>query len=74
MTALGTTQPTNMYMYDVDTAIQTWATLVRDEYSKGKDVGPLSKNSLVTLHLSPATRILNENPGTLSTPPTLLHD
>ena len=63
-----------MYMYDVDTAIQTWATLVGDEYSKGKDVGPLSKNSLVTLHLSPATRILNENPGALSTPPTLLHD
>ena len=74
MTALGTTQPTNMYMYDVDTAIQTRATLIGDVYSKGKDVGPLSKNSLVTLHLSPATRILNENPGTLSTPPTLLHD
>ena len=27
------------------------------------DVEPLSKYSPVTLHLSPATRILNENPG-----------
>ena len=63
-----------MYMYDVDTAIQTWATLVGDEYSKGKDVGPLSKNSLVTLHLSPVTRIRNENLVTLTTPPALLHD
>lgn len=71
MTALGTTQPTNMYMYGVDTAIQTRATLVGDEYSKGTDVDPLSKNSLVTCHLSPAT---NENPVTLTTPPTLLHD
>ena len=74
MTALGTTQPTNMYMYNVDTAIQTRATLMGDEYSKGKDVDPLSKNSLVTLHLSPATRICNEHLVTLTTPPTLIHD
>ena len=74
MTALGITQPTNMYLYGVDTAIKTQATLVGDEYSKGTDVDPLSKNSLVTLHLSPATGILNENPGTLTTLPTLLHD
>ena len=63
-----------MYMYGVDTAIQTRATLVGDEYSKGADVDPLPKHSLVTLHLSPATRIRNENPVTLTTPPTLLHD
>ena len=74
MTALGTTQPTNMYMYGVDTAIQTRATLVGDKYSKGTDVDPLSKNSPVTLHLSPATRIRNENLVTLTTPPALLHD